>query len=122
MNSLDDIDQDEDKSQKWNIKSVKPYFMNPEKMLREYRKIPGSSVILKCNVYSELEINITWYKNEQKIYNKNGFDEMSLNNLSKTDNGRYKCVACNSNACIQYTFKIDVIGKKFPFEKHVSYV
>lgn len=117
MNALDDIDQDEDKSTKWinSIKVVRPYFINPEKMLKEYRKIPGSNVILKCNVYSDLEINITWYKNEQKIYNKNGFDEMLLNNLSKADNGQYKCVACNSIECIHYTFKIEVTGKEFTF-------
>lgn len=117
MNSLDDNDQDEDKSTKWidNIES-KPYFLNPEQMLKEYRKSPGSSLSLKCNVASETDFNITWYKNGNRIYMKDyqniPNDNFDLSNITFTDSGNYKCVACNDVACIEHTFKVEVTGKK----------
>jgi len=59
--------------------------MSPETLLKE-----GSSVLLTCNVESQVNITYAWYLNNTLLQ---GSDKrLSLSSLHQTDTGHYKCI------------------------------
>lgn len=61
--------------------------------------------------------NITWYKNNitpiSRSYFKPSYGKwsMSLDELTKADNGNYTCKVCNELGCIQHTYTLQIQGK-----------
>lgn len=61
--------------------------------------------------------NITWTKNgappERHLGSVHyGRWSMMLEDLVTTDSGNYTCIVCNAYGCINFTFKIEIQGKK----------
>jgi hypothetical protein len=77
----------------------------------------GQTLILDCRLADIKNVKISWKKNENKIRpNKNklkwesNIQLMSILNLSKSDEGRYKCEAENSNGKVYKEFVLTVKG------------
>jgi hypothetical protein len=77
----------------------------------------GQTLILNCKLENSTKIRVSWKKNENRIRtdkNKlmwdNQFQLMSILNLSKSDEGRYKCEAENSNGKVYKEFVLTVKG------------
>lgn len=62
--------------------------------------------------------NITWFKDGQSpIQRKLGVARYTqwaivLEDLVTSDSGNYTCKVCNDNGCIDFTSKVEIIGKK----------
>lgn len=61
--------------------------------------------------------NVTWYKDGvTPLQRKLGAVRYTnwaivLEDLVTTDSGNYMCKVCNENGCIDFTYKVDIIGK-----------
>lgn len=61
--------------------------------------------------------NITWYKNKSTPISRTYFQpsygkwSMTLDELTKADNGNYTCVVCNELDCIEHTVDLHIQGK-----------
>lgn len=119
MNTLDDNDDESTPETPGNERGIKyePIFLNPEKMLKEYHKSSGSNLYLKCKAAGQLELNITWYRNDEKLDDKD-FENIKytrwslvIENAQIEDSGNYKCVICNNLGCIDHLFKVEITGK-----------
>lgn len=80
-------------------------------------KPAGNMIRLNCKTDGFPEPNITWYKDDQTPPTR-ALGEIKTNHWSlmledsvPSDRGNYTCVICNIVGCINYTFKVDVIGK-----------
>lgn len=62
--------------------------------------------------------NVTWYKDGQtpvqRIMGTVRYSQWGivLEDLVKGDSGNYTCKVCNKNGCIDFTYKVDVVGKQ----------
>lgn len=65
--------------------------------------------------------NITWYKNNGLPITRPYFPPnygrwaISLEELTKADNGNYTCLVCNVLGCINHTVVLLIQGKNFVF-------
>ncbi|XP_047987977.1 fibroblast growth factor receptor homolog 1-like isoform X2 [Leguminivora glycinivorella] len=95
-----------------------PKFKHPSKLYKIDMKPAGSSIQLKCAADGNPMPNITWFKNNGSIersYFRPKFGKwwMSLEELSKTDNGNYTCLICNELGCISHTVNLQVQERLF---------
>jgi len=61
------------------------------------------------------EPNITWTKDGAAPYRllgnvRYGRWSLILEDLVVSDSGNYSCIVCNLCGCINFTFKVDIIG------------
>ncbi|KOB74358.1 Fibroblast growth factor receptor [Operophtera brumata] len=86
-----------------------PKFKHPTKMFKMDMKPAGSSSRLRCAADGNPTPNITWYKNKSSPILRSYFQpsygkwSMTLDELTKADNGNYTCVVCNELGCIEHT-------------------
>ncbi|CAK1593714.1 unnamed protein product [Parnassius mnemosyne] len=86
-----------------------PKFKHPSKMFNMDMKPAGSSIRLKCAADGNPTPNITWFKNNGTPITRTYFQpsygkwSMTLDELTKADNGNYTCLVCNELGCINHT-------------------
>ncbi|XP_013147632.1 PREDICTED: fibroblast growth factor receptor homolog 1-like isoform X1 [Papilio polytes] len=86
-----------------------PKFKHPSKMFNMDMKPAGSSIRLKCAADGNPTPNITWFKNNgtpiMRTYFQPSYGKwsMTLDELTKADNGNYTCLVCNELGCINHT-------------------
>lgn len=80
-------------------------------------KPAGNMVRMKCPAEGNPVPNITWYKNDKTpiVRNLGGIRttkwQMLLEDLITADSGNYTCVVCNIKGCINFTYKLEIVGK-----------
>ncbi|CAK1545604.1 unnamed protein product [Leptosia nina] len=91
-----------------------PKFKHPLKMFNMEMKPAGSSIRFKCAAEGNPMPNITWYKNNvtpiSRSYFKPSYGKwsMSLDELTKADNGNYTCKVCSELGCVQHTYTLHI--------------
>lgn len=103
-----------------------PTFKKPEKMHKSLVKPAGNMVRLKCQGDGNPMPNITWYKDGDLPERALGGIQysqwtMTLQDLVTSDSGSYTCKLCNQLGCIDYTFKVDIIGE-YTFCYLINYI
>ena len=58
----------------------------------------GSAVSINCTASGIPEPDVKWFRNERVIIERKKTALLTFNNVSRTDDGRYKCQANNSVA------------------------
>ncbi|XP_047508210.1 fibroblast growth factor receptor homolog 1-like isoform X2 [Pieris napi] len=109
-----------------NTKSkYEPRFKHPLKMYNMEMKPAGSSIRFKCAAEGNPMPNITWYKNNvtpiSRSYFKPSYGKwlMSLDELTKADNGNYTCKVCNELGCIQHVYTLQ-IQERYPSSPYIK--
>ncbi|XP_045504360.1 fibroblast growth factor receptor homolog 1 isoform X2 [Colias croceus] len=109
-----------------NTKSkYSPKFKHPLKMFNMEMKPAGSSIRFKCAAEGNPMPNITWYKNNvtpiSRSYFKPSYGKwsMSLDELTKADNGNYTCKVCNELGCVQHTYSLH-IQERYPSSPYIK--
>ncbi|XP_048478000.1 fibroblast growth factor receptor homolog 1 isoform X2 [Plutella xylostella] len=96
------------------VKESAPTFKHPSKLFKIEMKPAGSSIRLRCAAEGNPTPNITWYKNNEtpivRSYGQPSFGKwsISLDELTKADDGNYTCVICNSLGCINHSVDVHV--------------
>ncbi|XP_067615795.1 fibroblast growth factor receptor homolog 1 [Eurosta solidaginis] len=88
-----------------------PRFKNPKNLPNIHSKPSGSYVQLACPAIGHPEPNITWTRNDTKIYRHMGRVKKSkwainMEDLVPEDSGVYKCKVCNYLGCIEHATKL----------------
>ncbi|XP_041982711.1 fibroblast growth factor receptor homolog 1-like isoform X2 [Aricia agestis] len=102
-----------------------PRFKHPSKMYQMEIKPAGSTIRLKCASEGNPMPNITWYKNKGTPISRNYFKpsygkwSISLDELTKTDNGNYTCKVCNELGCIEHTYTLQ-IQERYPSKPYIK--
>ncbi|CAG4987589.1 unnamed protein product [Colias eurytheme] len=102
-----------------------PKFKHPLKMFNMEMKPAGSSIRFKCAAEGNPMPNITWYKNNvtpiSRSYFKPSYGKwsMSLDELTKADNGNYTCKVCNELGCVQHTYSLH-IQERYPSSPYIK--
>lgn len=117
----DDSDKDLDvQSTAGSFKSTelrtKPKFTKMDQMHKICVKPAGNMVKLKCPAEGNPNPNITWTKDGLPPTRHLGTIRyfrwsIVLEDLVTDDAGNYTCTVCNTEGCIDFTFKVDVMGK-----------
>lgn len=86
------------------------------KMNKTVMKPAGNTIALKCKATGNPTPNITWYKNngppERTLGDiKHNSWGLTMEDAVTTDSGNYTCVVCNYLACINYTYKVNIVGE-----------
>lgn len=61
--------------------------------------------------------NITWLKDGLPVERKLGevkykkYYSLDMEDLTTYDNGNYTCIVCNVMGCINFTYKVQIMGK-----------
>ncbi|XP_063535886.1 fibroblast growth factor receptor homolog 1-like isoform X1 [Cydia strobilella] len=127
-NDSDDEKKEDDHAFAGHIDDTKnkfaPKFKHPSKLYNMDMKPAGSSIQLKCAADGNPMPNITWFKNNGSIersYFRPKFGKwwMSLEELSKTDNGNYTCLICNELGCISHTVNLQV-QERYPSKPYIK--
>ncbi|KAG6443584.1 hypothetical protein O3G_MSEX002920 [Manduca sexta] len=106
-------------------KKFAPRFKHPSKMFATDMKPAGSSIRLKCGAEGNPTPNITWYKNKSTPIQRTYFPprygkwSMTLDELTKADNGNYTCVVCNELACIEHNVELN-IQERYPSKPYIK--
>lgn len=88
-----------------------------KKLLSTQVKPAGNMVRMKCPAEGNPVPNITWYKNDKTpiVRNLGGIRttkwQILLEDLITADSGNYTCVVCNIKGCINFTYKLEIVGK-----------
>jgi hypothetical protein len=103
-----------------------PTFKRPEKMHKFLVKPAGNMVRLKCQGEGNPMPNITWFKDgavPERALGGIQYNQwtMSLQDLVTADSGNYTCVLCNQIDCINYTFRVDIIGEYYSHKLKSSF-
>ncbi|XP_075223226.1 fibroblast growth factor receptor homolog 1-like isoform X2 [Lycorma delicatula] len=93
-----------------------PRFTKIDQMHRFVAKPAGNMLRLKCPAEGNPSPNITWLKNgitPERYLGVVHYRQWSiaLEDLVPTDSGNYTCVVCNILACINFTYKVDIIER-----------
>ena len=93
-----------------------PSFNKTDEMHTLVVKPAGSMMRLKCPSVGNPRPNITWLKNNEEPKRDIGSVSktkwtLRLEDLVTKDSGNYTCIVCNYLGCINYTFKVDIIGE-----------
>lgn len=93
-----------------------PSFNKTDEMHPSVVKPAGSTMRLKCPAWGNPKPNITWLKNNEEPRRDLGTAirtkwTLRLEDLVTKDSGNYTCIVCNYLGCINYTFKVDIIGE-----------
>ncbi|XP_039283347.1 fibroblast growth factor receptor homolog 1 isoform X3 [Nilaparvata lugens] len=104
-------------------KLTPPRFTARKQMHRIVAKPAGNMFRLKCPSEGNPYPNITWLKNGQPPERALGNIlyrqwSITLEDLVTTDSGNYTCIVCNSLGCIDFSFQVDIIGRR----PHIPYV
>lgn len=92
-----------------------PTFINVGKFPTTISRHSGETIQLKCPAEGIPQPNITWTKdgnvmsNEAKL--KDRIWSIVVQSLVPNDAGQYTCHVCNEYGCIEYTTKVEVVGK-----------
>lgn len=92
-----------------------PTFINVSKFPTTISKHSGETIQLKCPAEGIPQPNITWTKdgnvfsNEAKLKDRTW--SIAVQSLVPNDAGLYTCQVCNEYGCIEFTFKVEVVGK-----------
>ncbi|XP_014604411.1 PREDICTED: fibroblast growth factor receptor homolog 1-like isoform X1 [Polistes canadensis] len=91
-----------------------PTFNNSDEMHKPVVKPAGNMVRLRCPSTGNPRPNITWLKNNEEPKRSLGTIirtkwTLRLEDLVPDDSGNYTCIVCNRIACINHTFKVDII-------------
>lgn len=86
-----------------------PRFTKPNIMTHEVIKPAGSTVHLSCPAEGNPKPQITWEKDGGKVTDHHDQWSLKLEDMSGLDTGNYTCLVCNSVACINFVFEVDVI-------------
>lgn len=98
-----------------NVSEEAPRFT--KRLIPTLVKPAGNMVRMKCLASGNPVPNITWYKNDKTPVERNLGSiktsrwQIMLEDLVTTDSGNYTCVVCNIKGCINFTYKLEVIGK-----------
>lgn len=81
-------------------------------------KPAGNMAQLKCRAGGNPTPNITWLKDGKSPKRflgefKQNHWSLTLEDLVPEDKGNYTCIVCNEAGCINYTYKLDVVGKLY---------
>ncbi|XP_013195761.2 fibroblast growth factor receptor 3 isoform X1 [Amyelois transitella] len=95
-----------------------PRFKHLSKMYTVEIKPAGSTVKLKCASEGNPTPNITWTKNDgliSRYYSKPFYGKWSLTleEMTKADDGNYTCIVCNALGCIDHTVEVTIIERVF---------
>ncbi|XP_049886015.1 fibroblast growth factor receptor homolog 1-like isoform X2 [Pectinophora gossypiella] len=102
-----------------------PRFKHPSKMFNMDMKPAGSSIRLRCAAEGNPTPNITWYKNNGLPITRPYFPPsygkwaISLEELTKADNGNYTCLVCNELGCINHTVHL-LIQERYPSKPYIK--
>lgn len=102
-----------------NMTEEAPKFTKKSQMLPAMVKPAGNMVRMKCPASGNPVPNITWHKNDRTPFNRNlgtirySRWQIMLEDLVTSDTGNYTCVVCNIHGCINFTYKLEVLGKSF---------
>ncbi|XP_013166263.1 PREDICTED: fibroblast growth factor receptor homolog 1-like isoform X2 [Papilio xuthus] len=102
-----------------------PKFKHPSKMFNMDMKPAGSSIRLKCAADGNPTPNITWFKNNgtpiMRTYFQPSYGKwsMTLDELTKADNGNYTCLVCNELGCINHTVILH-IQERYPSKPYIK--
>ncbi|CAH2054795.1 unnamed protein product, partial [Iphiclides podalirius] len=102
-----------------------PKFKHPSKMFNMDMKPAGSSIRLKCAADGNPTPNITWFKNNGTPIARTYFQpsygkwSMTLDELTKADNGNYTCLVCNELGCINHTVLLH-IQERYPSKPYIK--
>lgn len=103
-----------------NATTEAPRFI--KKLLPTLVKPAGNMVRMKCPAEGNPVPNITWYKNNKNPVTRNlgqvrsNRYQILLEDLVTSDSGNYTCVVCNIKGCINFTYKLEIIGKASHFK------
>lgn len=114
LQSGDSVDHVPQKSNRTETGDRPPAFV--KKMNKTIVKPAGNTVALKCKATGNPAPNITWYKNNgppKRSLGDNKYNNwgLTMEDAVTDDSGNYTCVVCNYLACINFTYKVDVVGK-----------
>ncbi|XP_014604414.1 PREDICTED: fibroblast growth factor receptor homolog 1-like isoform X2 [Polistes canadensis] len=101
-----------------------PTFNNSDEMHKPVVKPAGNMVRLRCPSTGNPRPNITWLKNNEEPKRSLGTIirtkwTLRLEDLVPDDSGNYTCIVCNRIACINHTFKVDII-ERFPHKPYIN--
>ncbi|XP_068085907.1 fibroblast growth factor receptor 3 [Anabrus simplex] len=87
-------------------------------------KPAGNMLRLKCPAKGNPSPNVTWYVNDKLPVRKYGSIRygrwsLLLEDLVTSDSGNYTCVVCNSEGCINFTFKVGIV-ERFPHKPYIK--
>lgn len=75
----------------------------------------GETIQLKCPAEGISHPNITWTKDDRVLSNEATLKDrpwaIVVQSLVPNDAGLYTCHVCNENGCIEFTTKVEVVGK-----------
>ncbi|XP_053615969.1 fibroblast growth factor receptor homolog 1-like isoform X2 [Plodia interpunctella] len=100
-----------------------PRFKHLSKMYAAEIKPAGSTIKLKCAAEGNPTPNITWKKNDENITRTYfrpvyGKWSLTLEEMTKADDGNYTCIVCNILGCIQHNVEVSVI-ERFPAKPYI---
>ncbi|XP_072933548.1 fibroblast growth factor receptor homolog 1-like isoform X2 [Epargyreus clarus] len=102
-----------------------PKFKHPLKMFNMEMKPAGGSIRFRCAVDGNPTPNITWFKNNGTPISRSYFQpsygrwSISLEELTKADNGNYTCLICNELGCIDHTYMLHV-QERYPSKPYIK--
>ncbi|XP_055585021.1 fibroblast growth factor receptor homolog 1-like [Uranotaenia lowii] len=101
-----------------------PFFTKHEHMIALVPKPSGNMVRLRCPADGNPMPNITWTKDNEKIFRNMGVVKYAkwsivLEDLVPKDSGAYTCNVCNSFGCISFTTKLEV-KDRFPARPYIK--
>lgn len=93
-----------------------PSFNKNVEMPNVVVKPAGNMLRLRCPSFGNPRPNITWYKNNEEPKRTLGTVVITkwtfrLEDLVPEDSGNYTCVVCNILGCINWTFKVEIVGE-----------
>lgn len=114
LNEKSEHDAEDEHNQK--VPESVPLFNKTEEMHQVVVKPAGSTMRLRCPSVGNPKPNITWLKNDEEPKRDLGTViqtkwTLRLEDLVTKDSGNYTCIVCNYLGCINYTFKVDIIGE-----------
>ena len=73
--------------------------------------LKGEKIKLRCSASGLPTPNVMWTRLSVKMIEGRGFAVMSLNNVTKADQGIYRCTANNSQGQKSATMNLTVVGR-----------
>ena len=68
----------------------------------------GEQLKLECKARGKPEPQVSWYKGNMELVDNPGSAEYFKRNISRWDNGNYKCVAKNNASQMEHTVQVIV--------------
>lgn len=92
-----------------------PTFINVSKFPTTISRHSGETIQLKCPAEGIPQPNITWTKDGNILSDETNLKDrtwsIAVQSLVTNDAGQYTCQVCNEYGCIEFTTKVEVVGK-----------